>query len=134
MKFEKINFRALSIMYAFAIIIVSSIPGDFLPRKELFSWDKVFHFFEYFFFTLLIASAYIYSPNRRHRMKWIAYTLKIGIIFPLSDEFYQSFIPGRTSSWLDVIADLSGVTIALFSLAYFYDYYQSKIQINDKTT
>lgn len=134
MKIEKINFRTLSIMYAFAIIFVSSIPGDYLPRQEIFSWDKVFHFFEYFFFTLLIASAYIYSPNRRRRMKWIAYTLKIGIIFPLSDEFYQSFIPGRTSSWLDVIADLSGVTIALFSLAYFYDYYQSKIQINDKTT
>ncbi len=82
---------------------------------------------------MLVASAYIYSPNRRRRMKWIAYTLRIGIIFPMSDELYQSFIPGRTSSWLDVIADLSGVTIALFSLAYFYDTYQSKYQTNDKT-
>ena len=134
MNIEKINFRTLSIIFAALIIIVSSIPGSYLPRQEVFSWDKLFHFVEYFIFTLLIASAYIYSPNRRHRMKWIAYTLKIGIIFPLSDEFYQSFIPGRTSSWLDVIADLSGVTIALFGLAYFYDYYQSKIQIDDKTT
>ena len=133
MNFEKINFRALSIIYALGIITVSSIPGGYFPEKGLFSWDKVFHFVEYFFFTLLIASAYIYSPNRRRRMKWIAYTLKVGIIFPISDELYQSFIPGRTSSWLDVIADLSGVTIALFSLAYFYDSYQSKSQMNDNT-
>ena len=134
MNFEKINFRTLSFIYAVGIIAVSSIPGNYLPSQEVFSWDKVFHFVEYFIFTVLIASAYIYSPERRRRMQWIAYTLKVGIIFPLSDECYQSFIPGRTSSWLDVIADLSGVTIALFSLAYFYDSYQSRNRINDKTT
>ena len=133
MNFNKINFRALSIVYALAILAVSSIPGSYFPEKGVLSWDKAFHFIEYFFFTLLVASAYIYSANRRRRMKWIAYTLRIGIVFPISDELYQNFIPGRTSSWLDIIADLSGVTIALFSLAYFYDTYQPKDQMNDKT-
>jgi len=133
MNFSKINFRALSFGYALAILAVSSIPGGYFPEKGVLSLDKVFHFVEYFIFTLLVASAYIYSANRRHRMKWIAYTLRIGIMFPISDEIYQSFIPGRTSSWLDIIADLSGVTIALFSLAYFYDTFQPKDQMNDKT-
>ncbi|MCH7619409.1 MAG: VanZ family protein [Candidatus Marinimicrobia bacterium] len=123
MKLEKLNFRVWSYAYGGLILLVSSIPADYLPREEMFSIDKLFHVIEYFGFTLLVGFAHIYSVKRRYRMKWIPYTLRIGMLFPIFDELYQSLIPGRISSWLDVIADLSGVTLAIVILAFIYDKY-----------
>ena len=123
MKLEKLNFRVWSYAYGGLILLLSSIPADYLPREELFAIDKLFHAIEYFGFTLLVGFAHIYSVKRRYRMKWIPYTLRIGMLFPIFDELYQSLIPGRISSWLDVIADLSGVTLAIVTLAFIYDKY-----------
>ena len=132
MKLEKFNFRFWSYACGGLIVILSSIPGDYLPRAETFTIDKLFHVIEYFGFTILVGFAYIYSFNRRNRMKWIPYTLRIGMLFPIFDELYQSLIPGRISSWLDVIADLSGVTLAIVTLAFIYDKYIYKDNLNDQ--
>ena len=132
MKLEKFNFRFWSYACGGLIVILSSIPGDYLPRAETFTIDKLFHVIEYFGFTILVGFAYIYSVNRRNRMKWIPYTLRIGMLFPIFDELYQSLIPGRISSWLDVIADLSGVTLAIVTLAFIYDKYIYKDNLNDQ--
>ena len=121
MKFEKFNYQKLSAAFALLILGLSSIPADYLPKEIFFSWDKVYHLIEYFIFILLVGMSYITSEKRRLRMKWIPYTLRIGLIFPILDELYQSLIPGRYSSWFDVLADLSGVTIGIFALAYYYE-------------
>ncbi len=132
MKLEKINFRIWSYVYGGLILLLSSIPAHYLPREELFTIDKLFHVIEYFGFALLVGFAHIYSTRRRYRMKWIPYTLRIGILFPIFDELYQSLIPGRISSWLDVIADLSGVTLAIVTLAFIYDKYIYRDDLNDQ--
>lgn len=121
MNIEKINFQKLSAAFAVLILAISSIPSDSMPKGVLFSWDKVYHTIEYFIFILLVGMSYITAKQRRLRMKWIPYTLRIGIIFPILDELYQSLIPGRVSSWFDVIADLSGVTIGIILLAFYYE-------------
>ena len=132
MKLEKINFRFWSYAYGGLILLLSSIPASYLPRDELFTIDKLFHVIEYFVFALLVGFAHIYSVKRRHRMKWIPYTLRIGMIVPILDELYQGLIPGRISSWLDVIADLSGVTLAIVTLAFIYDKYIYRDNLNDQ--
>ena len=121
MNIMKFNYQKLSAAFALLILALSSIPADNLPRQLFFSWDKVYHLIEYFIFILLVGMSYITSDTRRLRMKWIPYTLRIGLIFPILDELYQSLIPGRFSSWFDVLADLSGVTIGIFALAYYYE-------------
>ncbi len=121
MNIEKYDYQKLSAAFAVLILGLSSIPGQHLPRELFFSWDKVYHLIEYFIFILLVGMSYITSVKRRLRMKWIPYTLRIGIIFPILDELYQSVIPGRFSSWFDVLADLSGVTIGVIALAYYYE-------------
>lgn len=40
--------------------------------------------------------------------------LIIGIIYPMSDEFHQRFVPGRTSDIYDFISDLIGIILSLF--------------------
>jgi VanZ family protein len=39
--------------------------------------------------------------------------LIIGCLFALSDEFHQSFVPGRTSEIGDIIADCLGIGMAV---------------------
>ena len=132
MKLEKFNFRFWSYACGGLIVILSSIPGDYLPRAETFTIDKLFHVIEYFGFTILVGFAHIYSTRRRYRMKWIPYALRIGMLVPIFDELYQSLIPGRISSWLDVIADLMGVTLAIVTLAFIYDKYIYRDNLNDQ--
>lgn len=38
--------------------------------------------------------------------------LMLGMIYALSDEFHQSFVPGRTSEIGDILADWIGITIS----------------------
>ncbi|MCH7886605.1 MAG: VanZ family protein [Candidatus Marinimicrobia bacterium] len=126
MNIEKYNFQLLSAAFALLILGLSSIPANYLPQEIFFSWDKVYHMIEYFIFILLVGMSYITSDERRLRMKWIPYTLRIGLIFPILDELYQSLIPGRYSSWFDVLADLSGVTIGIIVLGYYYEKHLSE--------
>ena len=41
--------------------------------------------------------------------KKVIISLILGAIYAISDEFHQSFIPDRSSSFFDVIIDTSGV-------------------------
>jgi len=43
----------------------------------------------------------------------IFYVLIIGIIYGLTDELHQSFVPGRTSDIYDFLVDLIGIILSL---------------------
>ena len=45
--------------------------------------------------------------------KKVIISLIIGVIYAISDEFHQSFIPDRSSSFFDVIIDTSGVIFGI---------------------
>jgi VanZ family protein len=44
------------------------------------------------------------------------------LIYAFSDEIHQRFVPGRWSSWLDCLADLAGILIAMILLATWVRY------------
>ena len=89
--------------YMILILFGSSIPGKTIPLHiTLFTWDKFLHFFEYFILGILASRAYRFKYNR------IVLSI-LGIIFGCFDEIWQSFIPGRSSSYYDVVADGIGV-------------------------
>ena len=49
-----------------------------------------------------------YSINEKNK---IIYTVIIGAIYAISDEFHQSFIPGRSGQASDVFLDTLGTTV-----------------------
>ena len=49
-----------------------------------------------------------YSINEKNK---IIYTVIIGAIYAISDEFHQSFISGRSGQVSDVFLDTLGVTV-----------------------
>ena len=93
-------YRIFLITYGILILSISSIPGDSIPRFVLLSWDKLIHIVEYSILGFLsINTLQNKSKNQ------IIITCVLCLCFAIIDEVWQSFIPGRFSSAVDVIAD-----------------------------
>ena len=76
-----------------------------------FGWDKIVHFL---FYSVLGATlAWGWSRARRQVPFWAV--LSVGVVYGLVDEWHQSFVPGRSPSLGDALADLMG-TVAGFAL------------------
>lgn len=70
---------------------------------------KIAHFSIYALVGFLLMALFsTYSINEKNK---IIYTLIIGAIYATSDEFHQSFIPGRSGQASDVFLDTIGVTV-----------------------
>lgn len=91
-------------LWAALLFAVSARPT--LPVEMQSGLDKVAHFGAYFVLGLLLArgraltgAAHFWPPL-------------LGLAYALSDEFHQSFVPGRTAELGDWIADALGVLVA----------------------
>jgi len=91
-------------LYLIAILAASSIPGHSMPRFIIFSPDKLLHLTEYSILTILA-----YLSFRKFSKSLIAGL----ILFSIIDEIWQSFIPGRSPSIFDVVADILGMVIVI---------------------
>jgi VanZ family protein len=95
------------------LIFASSIPGSDLPR--LGEWDvtakKAGHMLGY----ALLAAAYAYALSKGEGIKrtrlFIAFCM--ACMYAFSDEFHQSFVPGRSPSLWDVCIDAGGAMVGL---------------------
>ncbi|MCB0101777.1 MAG: VanZ family protein [Anaerolineales bacterium] len=65
----------------------------------------------------LLALSYLRAlPNRNYKLAWF-----LAVLYSLTDEFHQSFVPGRHSSLVDVfLFDNLGAVIVLFLHNRFY--------------
>ena len=99
--------------YAILIFYISSIPGKDIPALFKFQ-DVVFHIMEYAVFAFMLSRAFkAYFPqlNFPRRLYWV---FLISIVYAASDEWHQSFVPGRCAAITDVISDGIGVLVANF--------------------
>ena len=78
---------------------------------------KLAHFTEYAILGLLAARAFLGSRPQRWRRPWLLFSLLLVILYSLSDEFHQIFVPTRTGSIYDSLIDTIGGTTALLLLA-----------------
>ncbi|MBI4791272.1 MAG: VanZ family protein [Deltaproteobacteria bacterium] len=95
------------------IFLLSHTPGDSLP-PALPGLDKVCHAIAYG--TLAASCLYALHPVRG---KTSFFRLGAAVVFfcflyGLTDEFHQSFIPGRSPSGLDIVADTAGAALVVF--------------------
>lgn len=61
------------------------------------------------------------SLRKRAFLAW-----EITTIYAATDEYHQSFVPGRTASFKDVIIDSCGCIIAIFIVRYFQKKYAER--------
>ena len=99
------------------IFFLSHQPGSSVDISLFPGMDKAAHFFVYG----LLAAAAIYAHSRERRLenpvKAAATAVAVALLYGVTDEFHQSFVPGRFVSGADVAADfLGGLFAALFWL------------------
>ena len=71
------------------------------------------HFTEYAIFGLLAARAFHTSSRQMLRTHWFIMALFVVVVYSLTDEFHQSFVPTRTASIYDSMIDTCGGLAAL---------------------
>jgi len=103
-----------AILVMVAIFILSALPASQLPETFDFN-DKIKHFIAYF---ILGVSLCLWIPSNKWRVKpviWGVLVVLICAVFGISDEFHQSFVPGRNGNDLgDLTADFIGGLAAPF--------------------
>ena len=99
---------------AIALMVVifgfSSIPSQEMPSFG--PWDLVVKKGSHMLGYGLLALAYWYDLRFDKRRWWLA--LLLAVLYAITDEFHQSFVPGRHPSWVDALVfDGGGAAIAL---------------------
>lgn len=88
------------------IFVFSSQPGSVFPHYGW--WDVVWENGGHFLGYALLGAAWWYAL-RQGRSAW-----GWSVLYALSDEFHQFFVPGRAADWRDVVVDALGAALAVF--------------------
>ena len=112
--------------WAGLIFYLSSIPH---LNSGLGVWDFVLrkgaHMFEFFVLALLLARASRKTWPQLARMGLAAVAGLGAIVFAASDEYHQSFVPGRGPSLGDIAIDSCGVMLALIVISRWMKIYET---------
>jgi VanZ family protein len=98
------------VVYAAGIFIASSISQP--PSLPEIVSDKSVHGGLYAGFALVILRALARRWDRVTFLTGLG-TIVLVVLYGVSDEFHQSFVPGRTSDIADVVADGVGAAVAV---------------------
>ena len=102
------------LIWAIVIFLFSSYPT--LATSEIkwqdFIVKKTFHIFEYAVFTMLFYRAL--KESGVEKKKAGIYSIVAAILYGISDEFHQSFTPGRDAKARDVVFDTIGGLLSIY--------------------
>jgi VanZ family protein len=79
--------------------------------------DYLAHFLEYAFFALTLVWGATSGFLRQLTSIDVAWLWIVAVLYGLSDEFHQSFVPGRHASLSDIAADALGA-LSCLTVAY----------------
>lgn len=112
-KNKKIFYWAAAITYALLIFFLSSLSGSQTDRFYLFkNSDKVIHIMVYAVLCLLLNRAFFFTFKNSVNRYVPIIAIFISIVYAITDEFHQSFVPGRYASLYDIFADGIGAVIS----------------------
>lgn len=107
--------KIISVIYPDFSGLLSAQQTD-ITHTATFIVRKISHFSEYFIlgvFGFLVANTY-------HKYKFSVRTLSATIfcvLYAVSDEIHQYFVPGRACRFLDICVDTAGSIVAIVLLA-----------------
>lgn len=111
-----------SILVMGFIFYLSSIPGNVLDDAGL--KNETVHVFGHAFMFLCLYLSYFFAL-KSHRISFL-----LVVLFAVSDELHQSFIPLRSASLFDILVDIIGGTTASFLIWLYTTYLQPKNSLN----
>ncbi|NVO21640.1 MAG: VanZ family protein [Bacteroidetes bacterium] len=124
MRFRKV-FRQywLSISWGFFILLLTGIPGQFLPQVprlvDLFRPDKLVHLFIFGVFVIALMRGFSQEPGFALN-RYLLYSSLISLSFGGITELLQAYVfINRQGSFLDFIADGIGCILGYLLYKYF---------------
>ncbi len=110
-----VNYWLPPLGWALFIFILSSrsLQGFTTPFVH---FDKLVHAGEYGILCLLLYRAFIHAKDDRWRKQAVKLSILFCIIYGLSDEIHQMFVPMRTADAADLMADSIGAGLSHVSL------------------
>ena len=115
-----------TILVCTLVLILSVINTGVLPKTDVPSADKIVHTIMYFGITLILMlnqTRYLREVISRKQM-WFAFLFSVS--FGTLMEVIQHFLPWRSGSIYDFIANTIGVIIAIVVMLIATHYYKSK--------
>lgn len=109
--FRLVNIPAYLFMVIIIILLTSSLSGVKISLFE--NQDKVMHFIA---FMPLSFSFSLWIRKERWEKNWLLYLFVVlfaTTLFGAFTEYCQSFIPGRSTSFADGVADFFGALVAV---------------------
>jgi VanZ family protein len=109
---------SLAAAWAFVIFVLSSIPAKTFPSIQPFgNFDKAVHLVLYAVLgaLCLVAARKTWST----RTAWLVLTTSfLALVYGITDELHQSWVPGRSADPRDVLADGIGGVIGSLAAAW----------------
>lgn len=107
---------ALAILVTLFIVYISSLPGRLFWGHESLTEQIIYNFShipEYALLTLLWLKAFTGTRFKERHVIVNGFVLAGLALFAISDEIHQSFVPGRSASFVDLGLDCLGILLGL---------------------
>jgi VanZ family protein len=112
---ERLFYLIVTLLIALIIFLVSSISSFPVLEKTGIDISSLYHFGVFFMFTFFLTLTLV---NKELNAKTIILVLLISLIYSLSDEFHQIFVPGRFSDVKDALTDFAGSSASVVLLKF----------------
>lgn len=93
------------------IFFLSHKTGDEIELPAFAYSDLVAHMMIYSALAAAVLYAWSSKFKECHSIKVVCSTVAFCLLYGISDEFHQSFVPGRYVSGMDVVADTVGAIV-----------------------
>jgi len=131
MKF-KVLLSIPAIFIAVTVFIASSFEQVPFFSETIIGWDKLIHMSVFFLFSISLQMAIAANRNQWSNKKIGFISSLLALIYALSDEIHQYFVPGRVCDFWDFAADAIGIFISLFFVNFISRKVKSKIKQLEK--
>lgn len=100
----------IALLIAIAIFYISSLTFAPVPGGGPDIKPTLYHLFSFFFLTAFLLFALVKGKKK----DFIFIVILIALMYGISDEFHQSFVPGRATTFADFLLDSTGILFAGF--------------------
>lgn len=108
-----LKFWRPTLLWMLFIFLLSSVPGRDIPKIQIPHLDKVFHFIEYSVLGVLMVRSLVRTRPGVPIPGSAVLAAVLVILFAFSDEWHQTFIPGRSSEWGDIGVDAVAAVLGI---------------------
>lgn len=90
---------------------------------------KAGHVIEYFILGIFLFRAFRDGSTMKWKWRWSIFALIGVVLWAVSDEFHQSFVPSRTASVIDVGIDTAGGILGQFVNGLWQHYKRNQVSL-----